>query len=145
MRAARRQAGFGMIEAVVALALFALVGSTLFAWINTNLESAARLRHRDSAQSVMQFAVAWLQTRNPMIEPDGEAEPEPGMHLRWRGKALTPLTPGAPLPGGTVTPFRLVLYELDVTVSAQGVGETRFTIERVGVERDPLTEPVPGQ
>lgn len=145
MRTVRRQAGFGMIEAVVALVLFALVGSALFAWINSNLEAAARLRQRDSAQSLMEFAVAWLQTRNPMVEPNGEAEPKPGMHLRWRGKALTPLTPGAPLPGGTATPFRLVLYEFDVTVSAQGVGETRFTLERVGVERDPLTEPVPDQ
>ena len=40
------QRGFGMLEAVVALVLFALVGSSLFAWINANLDAAARLRDR---------------------------------------------------------------------------------------------------
>jgi general secretion pathway protein I len=145
MRPARRQAGFGMLEALVALVLFTLVGSTLFAWINTNLDAAARLRQRDSARGLVQFATAWLQTRNPMVEPSGEAEPEPGIRVRWRARALTPVTPGAPLPGGTATPFRLALYELDVTVSAAGVGETGFTLKRLGVERDPVAELLPGQ
>lgn len=145
MRAAQRQAGFGLLEAVVALVLFALVGSTLFAWINTNLEAAVRLRQRDNTQRSVQLALAWLQTRNPMAEPSGEAEPEPGTRLRWRARALTPLTPGAPLPGGTATPFRLALYELDVTVSVPNGADTHFTLTRVGVERDPVTDLMPGQ
>ncbi len=143
MKAARRQAGFGMLEAVVALVLFALVGSTLFAWINTNLDAAARLRQRDRAQGLTQIATAWLQTRNPMAEPEGEAEIEPGTSLQWRARAQTPVIPGVPLPGGTATPFRLALYELDVTVSSAGVGEARFTLNRVGVDRDPIAEPLP--
>ena len=93
----------------------------------------------------MQLATAWLQTRNPMAEPSGEAEPEPGTRVRWQARALTPLTPGAPLPGGTFSPFRLVLYELDVTVSAADAGETRFTLKRLGVERDPVTELLPAK
>ena len=129
-----------MLEAVVALVLFALVGSTLFAWINTNLDAASRLRQRDRSQALVQLASAWLQTRNPMAEPSGETELAPGTHLRWAARPLTPVTPGAPLPGGTRTPFRLALYEIDATVtSADGV-EASFTLERLGVEREPLTE-----
>lgn len=145
MSSRRRQRGFGMLEAIVALVLFALVGSALFAWINFNLEAASRMRQRDRDQRQMQLAVAWLQTRNPMAEPNGEVELEPGTRVRWQARALTPLTSGAPLPGGTATPFRLALYELVVTVSAADAGETRFTLKRVGVERDPVSEPIPGQ
>jgi general secretion pathway protein I len=141
----RSQSGFGILEAIVALALFALAGSSLFVWINTNIETASRMRQRDDEQRRMQLAVAWLQTRNPLVEPGGEAEIEPGIHVRWQARALTPLTPGAPLPGGTLTPFRLALYELAVTVSAAGGGETRFTLRRVGVERDLPSESAPNQ
>ena len=145
MNPRRSQSGFGMLEAIVALVLFALVGSSLFVWINTNLETASRLRQRDHDQRQMQLAVAWLQTRNPLIDPGGEIELEPGTHVRWQARALTPLTPGAPLPGGTVTPFRLALYELAVTVSAADGRETRFTLRRVGAERDSMIEPLPNQ
>ena len=144
MRSWRRQAGFGMLEAIVALVLFALVGSTLFAWINTNLDAAWRARQHDRAQRQTQLATAWLQTLNPMAEPSGEAQPEPGTRVRWRARAITPLTPGAPLPGGSYSPFRLALYELEVAVSsAADAGETRFTLERLGVERDPVSEALP--
>lgn len=98
MKPARAQRGFGMLEAVVALVLFALAGSTLFAWINTNLDAAARLRQRDRSQALVQLASAWLQTRNPMSEASGETEIAPGTRLRWQARALTPVTPGAPLP-----------------------------------------------
>ena len=145
MKPARPRAGFGMLEAIVALVLFALVGSTLFAWIDANLDLAARLRQRDRAQQRVQLATAWLQTRNPMAEPSGEAEPEPGLRLRWQARALTPLTPGAPLPGGTSTPFRLALYELEVSVSGDDAGETRFSFRRLGVERDTLVQLPAGQ
>ncbi len=143
MKSARLQRGFGMLEAVVALVLFALVGSTLFAWINTNLDAAARLRQRDRSQALVQLASAWLQTRNPMAESSGEAELAPGTRLRWAARALTPVTPGAPLPGGTGAPFRLALYEIDATVTSIDGGEARFTLERLGVERDPVTELIP--
>lgn len=145
MKSMRSQAGFGMLEAVVALALFAIVGSTLFGWINTNLEAAARLRDRDRIQPLVQTAVAWMQTRNPMAEPSGESEIEPGTRLRWQARPLTPVVPGAPLPGGTATPFRLALFEVDVTVSSVDLGEARFVLTRVGVDRDPVTEFIPSR
>lgn len=132
-----------MLEAIVALALFSLVGTTLFAWVNGNLDAAARLRQHDRAQRQLQLAAAWLQTRNPVAEPSGDAEPEPGMHVRWRSRPITPMTPGAPFPGGTYSPFRLRLYELDATVSSADAGETHFTLTRLGVERDPVVEMSP--
>ncbi|MCU0963894.1 MAG: hypothetical protein MUF08_02295, partial [Burkholderiaceae bacterium] len=105
--------------------------------------AASRLRQRDLPQRLVQLATAWLQTRNPRAALRGEAEPEPGTRLRWQARALTPLTSGAPFPGGSYSPFRLALYELEVTVSTAAAGETRFTLQRLGLERDPVTELVP--
>jgi type II secretory pathway pseudopilin PulG len=139
----RPPAGFGMLEAVVALALFALVGSTLFAWIDTNLDAASRLRQRDESQRDLQLAQAWVQTINPMARPAGNAEPEPGVRLRWQARALTPPTAVAPLPGGTATPFRVALYELDVTLSRGSGAERRFALRRIGVARDAAFLPPP--
>lgn len=132
----RPSAGFGMLEAVVALALFALVGSTLFAWINTNLDAASRLRDRDASLGPRQLAIAWLQTRNPMAEPSGEAELAPGTVLRWTARPTTPVTPVAPLPGGSSTAFRAALYAVDATVRDAAGREQRFTLTRLGTERD---------
>ena len=84
MKLARLQRGFGLLEAVVALVLFALVGGALFAWVNTNLDAAARLRQRDRAHELIQLASAWLQTRNPMTERSGDTELVPGARLRWQ-------------------------------------------------------------
>jgi general secretion pathway protein I len=131
-----RVGGFGLLEALVALALFALVGSALFAWINTSLDTAARLRERDARRPIEQMAIAWLQTRNPMVEPVGEADLAPGTRVRWRAKPVTPLTAVAPLPGGTSTPFRVALYAVDVVVSDGRGGELQFTLTRLGAERD---------
>jgi type II secretory pathway pseudopilin PulG len=141
--------GFGLLEAVVALALFALVGSALFAWIDTNLDAASRLRQRDESQRDLQLALAWVQTVNPMARPSGDAEPEPGTRLRWQARALTAATPVAPLPGGTWTPFRVAMFEVDVTVSrANGSGggsgggsERRFVLRRIGVDREAPQSP----
>lgn len=140
MKRRRLQRGFGMLEAVVALVLFALVGSSLFAWINTNLDAAARLRERDRAQALVQLASAWLQTRNPLAERGGQTELAPGISVRWQARQITPLTSGAPLPGGSLTPFRLALFEIDATVASAGGADVRFKLERLGVERDPLTD-----
>ena len=139
----RRSAGFGMLEAVVAMALLAIVGSALFAWINTNLDATARLRERDLALRDMQIAAAWVGTRNPMREGAGEAELDGGLALRWRATAATPVTPVAPLPGGVRTPFRAALYDVEITVTPARGRASTFTIRRLGLERDAAVQPTP--
>ncbi len=143
----RRGRGFGLLEALVALVLFSLVGLALFDWINTNLDGAARLLARDRVQHAQQLATAWAQTLDPAARERGEAEPEPGWRLSWESRPLTPWTSGAPLPGGTTTLFRLRLYELELAVSGPTPGDRGAELARVVVTRtasERVAQHVPG-
>jgi general secretion pathway protein I len=134
--------GFGLLEALVALAIFSLAGLSLFSWINNNLAAASRVRDREAEMLLARQALAWMQTIDPLKQPDGEAEPAPGLRVRWRAEPLSPLTAVAPFPGGSATPFRVRLYEFDITVqAANGPAVTGLKLTRTGVERDPAGAP----
>ncbi len=142
--------GFGLLEALVALVLLSAVGMSLFGWINTNLDAATRLQAREQAQQAERLASAWVQTLNPRQQGRGETEPAPGWRLRWDSRALTPLTGGTPLPGGTSTPFKLALYEVSVelqNLDRPAAPPYRWTLRRLGHERlalASLPSPNPG-
>ena len=140
--------GFGLLEALVALVLFSLVGLALFGWINTSLDAAARLLAREQVQHAQQLATAWAQTLAPAERPRGEAEPEPGWRVQWEARPLTPWTDGAPFPGGTGSLFRLRLYELEITVSGPTTGRdaaalARVVLTRTAIQREGMRAPVP--
>jgi type II secretory pathway pseudopilin PulG len=146
-RSRRRRRGFGLLEALVALVLFSLVGLALFGWINASLDAAARLLAREQVQHAQQLATAWAQTLNPAGRERGEAEPEPGWRVTWEARPLTPWTSGAPLPGGTTTLFRLRLYEVELAVSGPSPGDRRAELARVVVARtaaERVAQHVPG-
>lgn len=135
------QAGFGLLEALVALVLFSTLGLALFSWINTNLDATARLRQRDQVRHLEQLASAWVQTLNPLQRPEGEIEPEAGIKLRWTARPLVPLTGAAPLPGGSVSLFRLRLYTVEMLVAAPGQAPLKLSATRIGSERDAAQTP----
>lgn len=81
-------------------------------------------------------ALAWLETVNPMDEPEGETEIG-GWTMRWQARpvAVTPLAEG--FRGPSI--YALGLYEVEVTVERGGI-EDRFTVRKLGWRqvRDPL-------
>ncbi|MCD0420814.1 type II secretion system GspH family protein [Rubrivivax sp. JA1024] len=137
----RRQAGFGLLEAIVALVLLASTGTAVFAWINTSLDAVRRVRDREAVDARLAQMAAWAQTLDLVRAPEGEAEIAPGLRVRWTARPLRPLQPVAPLPGGTGTPWRIALYELDLEGhdADRPAAETlRLHTRRLGAERDPL-------
>ena len=60
-----RTAGFGLLEAVVALALLAGTGIALFDWINSSLQTASRLRETEQRARTMSSAQAVLVAIKP--------------------------------------------------------------------------------
>lgn len=126
--------GFGLLEALVALTLMASAGVALFAWINGNLATAARLRDHEQMQLQRQIASAWLQTIDPWREPHGEAEPMAGWLLRWRATPLSDTTAIPNWTGGTQSAWDSRLFEMQAELQVGSLTQ-RFAISRLAVRR----------
>lgn len=132
-------AGFGLLEAIVALAIFAGVGMALFAWINANLGRAAELAAREEETRALLLALDWVETINPAVRPTGEVTLDDGARLAWQSVPSAPRAQVAPLPGGERTPFELARFTLSVAITFPDRAEAyRFTLERLGVWREPF-------
>ncbi len=130
-------AGFGLLEAIVGLALFAGAGMALFAWINANLTAAARLREIEAITRATWLATEWVETINPAANGQGQVELEKGVRLRWLAREMTPKTDVMPFAGGISTPFTLALFEVVMTIQAPGMeSDLELSTERLGVWRE---------
>lgn len=141
----RGSAGFGLLEAIVGLAIFAGTGMALFAWINANLTTAARLRENEAITRATWLASEWIETINPADQGQGEVELEEGVRLHWQSQLLPPKTGVMPLPGGTSTPFQLALFQVAMTIRSPGMSpDLELTRLRLGIWREPLpVSPLP--
>lgn len=128
--------GFGLVEALVALALLAGTGMALFAWVNQNLETATRLRERERELQWRQLASAWLQTVDLTRLGDGAAQPVPGLKLRWHSRPLQALTDVPPSLGGQQSAWQVQLVELQAELEAEGLSRpSALTIHRLRAQR----------
>jgi type II secretory pathway component PulJ len=68
----RKQRGFGLLEALVALALISSIGIALLAWVQQNLDILQRLRGHYQEQEARRLVQDWSAALNPMQQPEGE-------------------------------------------------------------------------
>lgn len=140
----KRQRGFGLLEAIVALALLAGLGLSVFAWINSNLAAVSRLRGYDDETRLRFTATEWALTLNPALLGHGEAMLDEGTRIRWEARPLAPMTPVVPFPGGVSTPFRLARYAVHVSASRSGLARpVEIDLILVGHVREAETEAAP--
>lgn len=133
----RRQAGFGLLEAIVALTLFAGAGMALFSWINANIARAAQLQERSESAQAQLLVLAWVQALNPAQQPSGSADLGPGVHIRWSSQQTSPRQQAAPPPGGVSSPFELAMFEVQVTLEQPNAAPYALALQRMGVWRQP--------
>ena len=69
----KRQSGFTLLEAVVAMVLISSTGAALLVWINAELGSVSRLQQSNAQSEAMVNVLEFMQTVNPMLTPDGKA------------------------------------------------------------------------
>ncbi len=67
-----RSAGFSLLEAIVSLAILASVGMALFAGMSQAVQMVGRAEQARERESALRDALAWMQTVNPALQPQGQ-------------------------------------------------------------------------
>jgi general secretion pathway protein I len=126
----KRQRGFSLLEAIVALTIMASAGMALFAAMNQSLQMAQRAQQSHLADTAVRNALAWMETVNPGMEPEGNVRIG-RMELHWRSMAVEPARDAMTgyLEAGL---YRVGLYDVTLEIrTAEGV-DTEFVLRKVG-------------
>lgn len=126
----RRESGFTLLEAIVALAILAAGTMALFAALNGALRSLERAEAAARLDTATENAVEFLEAVNPMQRPEGEAAL--GEYtLRWRAQAVLGPTDNLTdyLQPGL---YEVALYAIDGELLLDGRVAGRFTLRRAG-------------
>jgi general secretion pathway protein I len=113
----RRQTGFGLLEALVALVLLSSIGFALLAWIDQNLDTMQRMRGFYAEQEARRTVAEWAYTLNPMETPSGELVIG-ALHLSWKSVPQDEKVSQMGYPAG-IGLHDVALYDVDVSVFRQ--------------------------
>lgn len=126
----RRVRGFTLLEAIVALVIFAMGAFSLYGWLSTNLITLDRARSGSEALVIKQSALELLRDVNPMLTPSGEREAG-ALQVQWTAEEIEPAKPSSFQVGGPGI-YEVGLYQMQVTVR-DGTREIgRFSLRQMG-------------
>ena len=126
----RRQRGFSLLEAIVALVIFSMVAMVLYGWQSTNLHALQRAEAHARENQLTRSALGVLAQVNPMKTPSGE-RPLGRYTVHWTAKPVQPVKPGVSAVG-LPDLFELGLYLLDVRVTDGNRTLAAFELRQVG-------------
>jgi len=127
----RKQHGFTLIEAIVALVLIGTTGMALFGWINSNIITLNRVQEISAENAATINALEYMENINPMLSPEGQADLG-SCRLLWKAEATTDTRDGAGYPYG-VGLYQLNLYHTKVTIQKpDGQFWLAFSLQQVG-------------
>jgi general secretion pathway protein I len=110
----KKQAGFGLLEVLVSLVIFASVGFTLLAWFAQSVDSVQRLKSFYDVQDARRTALEFARTLNPMRQPKGELA-QGSLRMVWQAVPLGDDLAQTGYPAG-VGRHRLRLYDTTLSV-----------------------------
>ena len=129
---ARRERGFTLLEAIVAMVVMATSLLALYSWLSTSTLALNRAHAQSRSLEDARSARALLEDVNPMTAPRGTREAAP-LSVRWQAGALTERRPGLSSVGFP-TQFDFVLYEMQVEVHRDGRLVREFSFRKAGWE-----------
>lgn len=130
----RKQLGFTLIEATVALVLIATAGMALFSWINSNIIALNRVQEINAENAATLNALEYMHNINPMTSPEGQANLG-SCRLFWKAEAATELRGGAGYPYGSSL-YQLGTYQTRITVQKpDGQFWFAFTLQQAGYKK----------
>lgn len=113
-----RQAGFTLLEAIVAMVLIGGAGLALFGWINGSVASLRRVQDANARSEAMTNVLEYMERVNPMLRPEGMA-PLGRYSIRWRARPITAIVDGVNYPSG-IGLYQIALYGTTVSVLSEG-------------------------
>lgn len=129
----RRQTGFSLLEAIVALVIFSMVAMTLYGWQSVNLHTLQRAEAHARENEVSRSALSLLAQVNPMLTPTGERPLGP-LKVQWKAQLMQPVKPGVSALG-IPDLFQLGLYRMDVRILDGARLVTEFHVRQVGFKQ----------
>jgi general secretion pathway protein I len=130
-----QQAGFSLIEALVALAIAAMALAAVFALQRQMAEGEQRHTRTLQLVALQKNALALTRDLNPTAEPSGALRLAGGQTVRWTSQPLTTPRTNTGLPAGEGA-FELRLYRVRIDItdpSGKRLGGLDF--DRVGWRR----------
>ncbi len=124
------QTGFTLLEAIVSIALFSIVGTALLGWVNSNLFSIGRIEAAQLKTQQVANALSLVKTINPMTEPNGEISVA-DLTVQWDASLREPERDGVNR-FGTPGLYRVGLYDMQVTLSYRGEYVSDFDVRQIG-------------
>lgn len=128
-----KKGGFSLLEAMVALAIGAMVLGAILGLQHEFVDAQRRHDATLKSSNLQRDVLALIREVNPAERPDGEIALPPDRTIRWTSEAVSDakLTAGFPRGDGNYT---ATLYALTVNVQDTGGRNliAPFTVERVG-------------
>jgi general secretion pathway protein I len=125
------QAGFSLLEAIIAIAILAGALIPIYAAISTSLQGAQRLGDINLGSEIGLNALEALDVVNPMATPEGEIDF--GLYrMKWLAKPLAPAIDQAGYPRG-IGLYQIGFFEMSVDlIGRDGTIINAFQVRKVG-------------
>ena len=120
-----RQQGFTLLEAMVALVIFALASMGIYGWVNSNLISLNRLADLAANEQVLNSAVERLKLVDMAKETEGAFNVE-DYNVRWHADLVEPWHNGVTA-AGAITIYDLALYDVKLVFVKDGLERGHFS------------------
>lgn len=133
VRRRRPAGGFALLEAIVAIVLFAAAGMALYGLFNTNLISLLRVHDAAREAPVVRYAMERLSTVDPRQSAAGSFEVD-GFEVTWTATLVEPVRQGQNVLG-VLGDFEVGLYDIEFQVADDGRRLGTWRLRRVGFEK----------
>ena len=123
-------AGFTLLEAIVAMAIFSAGGMALYGLFNTNLIGLGKAADITRREPAVRGAIEHLSSINIREQPAGRFEIG-GFDVAWSSNLVEPVRQGQSN-AGYVGSFEIGLYDVDIVLSRNGLLEGNYRLRLAG-------------